>query len=206
MRNVINSWLSALPLRNIYPHAKFCRCTLNRSWDIWEKNSQLSTFITRTIFTPQYRVNANKLTPTRADYHKNFRALAATVSEIWMEDPKNSQASSSDTLSLGRNRGPIWDPNFQPQHLPNFRGYPFPRVQARRPQLGLSIPTSISPLPLPFRGCGPLKMVKNGGVNCKIRPQWPINRCIQFLLQKCEIGVILSDMSRHARPTPSGLI
>jgi len=25
-------------------------------------------------------------------------------------------------------------------------------------------------------------------------------------LQKCEIGVILSDMSRHARPTPSGLI
>jgi len=25
-------------------------------------------------------------------------------------------------------------------------------------------------------------------------------------LQKCEIGVILSDMSRHTRPTPSGLI
>ena len=25
-------------------------------------------------------------------------------------------------------------------------------------------------------------------------------------MQKCEIGVILSDMSRHARPTPSGLI
>jgi len=25
-------------------------------------------------------------------------------------------------------------------------------------------------------------------------------------LQKCEIGVILSDMSRHARPTPSVLI
>jgi len=85
-----------------------------------------------------------------------------------MEDPKNSQASSSDTLSLGRNRGPIWDPNFQPQHLPNFRGYPFPRVQARRPQLGLSIPTSISPLPLPFRGCGPPKLVKNGGPIAKL--------------------------------------
>jgi len=27
-----------------------------------------------------------------------------------MEDPKISQASSSDTLSLGRNQGPIWDP------------------------------------------------------------------------------------------------
>jgi len=25
-------------------------------------------------------------------------------------------------------------------------------------------------------------------------------------LQKCDIGVILSDMSMHARPTPSGLI
>jgi len=25
-----------------------------------------------------------------------------------MEDPKTSQASSSDTLSLGRNRNPIW--------------------------------------------------------------------------------------------------
>ena len=43
------------------------------------------------------------------------------------------------------------------------------------------------------------------GANCNIRPQWPRNRCIQFLLQKCEIDVILSVMSWHARPTPSGL-
>ena len=39
------------------------------------------------------------------------------------------------------------------------------------------------------------------GANCKIRPQWPRNRCIQLLLQKYEIGVILRDMSGHARPT-----
>jgi len=43
-----------------------------------------------------------------------------------MEDRKTSQASSSDALSVGRNRGPIWDPlNVNPQYLPNISGYPF---------------------------------------------------------------------------------
>ena len=33
-------------------------------------------------FYPQHRVSAHKLIPTRANYHENFRALAATVPEI----------------------------------------------------------------------------------------------------------------------------
>jgi len=64
-----------------------------------------------------------------------------------MEDPKTSPASSSDTLSLGRNRGPIWDSYLQPQYSPILGATPFPRVQAR-PQLGLSIDPH---LPFPYR-------------------------------------------------------
>jgi len=65
-----------------------------------------------------------------------------------MEDPKTSQASSSDTFSLGRKPGPIWDPlNFNPNVSPIVGATPFPRVQTRRPQLDLSIPTSLSSLP-----------------------------------------------------------
>jgi len=71
-----------------------------------------------------------------------------------MEDPKNSQASSSDTLSLGRNRGPIWDPNFQPQHLPNFRGYPCSACARQKTSIRSIDPHLSFPLPLPFMGCG----------------------------------------------------
>jgi len=84
---------------------------------------------------------------------------------------------------------------------PILEATPFPRVQARRPQIYRSPP----PFPLyPYRlgAVGP-KVGQKWGASCKIRPQWPKNRCIQFLLQKCEIGVILSDMFRHARPTAS---
>jgi len=49
---------------------------------LFRKTSQLSTLITRTIFIPQHRVNGCKLTPTRANYRKNFRAVAATFPEI----------------------------------------------------------------------------------------------------------------------------
>jgi len=50
--------------------------------NVFRNTSQLSTLITCTIFTPLHRVNGHKLMPTRANYHKNFRALAATVPEI----------------------------------------------------------------------------------------------------------------------------
>jgi len=82
-----------------------------------------------------------------------------------MEDPKISQASSSDTLSLGPIEAQFGTPNFQPRYLPILGATPFPRVQARRPQLDLLI---LSPLPLPFRGCGPPKLVKNGGPIAKL--------------------------------------
>ena len=80
-----------------------------------------------------------------------------------MEDPKTSQASSSYTLSLGRNRGPIWGPKFQPQYLPNFRGYPFSACAGQETSI-----SSIDPhLPFPttpyrLGAMGP-KLVKNGG-------------------------------------------
>jgi len=122
-----------------------------------------------------------------------------------MEDPKPSQASSSDTLSLGRNRGPIWDPQLSAPIFPQFTGYPFSACAGQK-----TLIRSIDPH-LPFRSTpyrlgtvGP-KVGQKWGSNCKIRPQWPRNRCIQFLLQKCEIGVILSDTSRYAQPTPFGM-
>jgi len=114
-----------------------------------------------------------------------------------MEDPKTSQASNSDTLNLGPIEAQFWTPNFQPRYLPILGATPFPPVQARRPQLDLSIPTSLSPLPYRLGAVGP-KVGKKMGGQLQNLAHWPRNRCIQFLLQKCEIGVILSDMSRHA--------
>jgi len=81
-----------------------------------------------------------------------------------MEDPKTSQASSSDTLRLGRNRGPIWYPKISTPISPQFRGYPFPRAQARRTQLGLSKYRSHLPFPsTPYR---------LGAVGPKIGQKW----------------------------------
>ena len=48
-------------------------------------------------------------------------------------------------------------------------------------------------------GCGPRSWSKMGAI-AKLG-RIPRNRCIQLLLQKCVIGVILTDMSGHARPT-----
>jgi len=163
MQNVINSWLP--------PPAPPQYLSACKAWSLYSKpflrylgkSSQISTLITHIIFIPQHRVNADKLTPTRANYHKNFRALAAAVPEIWMEDPETSQVSSSDTLSLGRNRGPIWDPLiFNPNISPILGATPFTRVQARRPQLDLSIPPPFPLYSLPFRGCGPKIWSKMG--------------------------------------------
>jgi len=64
-----------------------------------------------------------------------------------MEDPKTSRASSSDTkpsLQSRPNLGPL---TFNPNISPNLGATPFLHVQARRPQLGLSIPAFLSPLP-----------------------------------------------------------
>jgi len=90
-----------------------------------------------------------------------------------MADPKTSQASISDTLSLDTIEAQFGTPNFQPQYLPNFGGYPFSTCAGQKTSIR-SI-TLLFPLyPLPFRGCGPPKSVKNDRfANCKIRPQWP---------------------------------
>jgi len=80
-----------------------------------------------------------------------------------------------------------------PNISPILGATPSPRVHARRTQLCLSIPTSFAFYPLPFRGCGPQSWSKMGA-NCKFRPQRPRDRCIQFLLEKYEIGVIWSGM------------
>jgi len=88
-------------------------------------------------------------------------SIAATVPEIWMEDLKTSQASSSDTLSLGRNRGPIWDPlNFNPNISPVLGATPFPCVQARGSQVYRSS--------LPF----PLYPYSLGAVVPKVCQKW----------------------------------
>jgi len=119
--------------------------------------------------------------------------------------PFSLHASSRYTLRLSRRRVPIWDPLILTRNIsPIFGAISSSLVQARRSHIGLSIPTSFSPVPQPFRGCGPQSWSKWGS-NWKIRPQRPRNRCIQLLLQKCEIDVILSDMSRHVWPTTSGL-
>ena len=122
-----------------------------------------------------------------------------------MEDPKTSQASSADTFKARPQSRPNLGPlTFNRNISQILWATPYLRVQARKTQL---VYRSLPPFPLyplPFWGLWAPKLVKMG-VDCKIRQQCPRNRCIQFLLQKCEIGVILSDMSRHARPTPSGL-
>jgi len=79
-----------------------------------------------------------------------------------MEDPKTSQASSSDTLSLDRNRRPIWDPIFQPQYLPNFRGYPFSACAGQN----TSISSDNIHLPFPSTPCC------LGAVGPKVGQKW----------------------------------
>ena len=88
----------------------------------------------------QEELNAPIFRPLRP----NFAIGPPFLTKFGGPQPLNGRDSGEREVGIDKTKLSL---KFQPQYIPNLGATPFPRVQARRPQLALSIPTSLSPLP-----------------------------------------------------------